>query len=58
MFERLSDVKLAFTTVPIYTIEPLNNGHVGDDCFVHYSEVVPSSEVLTVVGRGHAVCPL
>ena len=38
------------------------NGHVGDECFVHYSEVVPSSEVLTcilytVVGRGHAVYP-
>ena len=44
------------------TVAPPNNGHVGDECFVHYSEVVPSSEVLysmhTVVGRGHAVCPL
>ena len=28
------------------TVEPSNNGHVGDECFVHYSEVVPSSEVL------------
>ena len=25
------------------------NGHVGDECFVHYSEVVPSSEVLTCI---------
>ena len=24
---------------------PLNNGHVGDEHFVHCSEVVPSSEV-------------
>ena len=31
------------------TVEPLNNGHVGDECFVHYSEVVPSSEVLTCI---------
>ena len=48
--------------VQSYTVEPSNNGHIGDECFVHYSEVVPSSEVLTciytVVGRGHAVCPL
>ena len=28
-----------------YTVEPLNNGHIGDDHFVHCSEVVPSSEV-------------
>ena len=28
------------------TVELLNNGQVGDGCFVHYSEVVPSSEVL------------
>ena len=26
-------------------MEPLNNGHVGDECFVHCSEVVHSSEV-------------
>ena len=31
------------------TVEPSNNGHVGDECFVHYSEVVPSSEVLTCI---------
>ena len=30
-------------------VEPPNNGHVGDECFVHYSEVVPSSEVLTCI---------
>ena len=29
----------------MYTVEPLNNGHVGDEHFVHCSEVVPSSEV-------------
>ena len=29
----------------LYTVEPLNNGQVGDERFVHYSEVVPSSEV-------------
>ena len=27
----------------MYTVEPLNNGHFGDECFVHCSEVVPSS---------------
>ena len=32
-----------------YTVEPPNNGHVGDECFVHYSEDVPSSEVLTCI---------
>ena len=26
--------------VPLYTVEPLNNGHIGTDHFVHYSEVV------------------
>ena len=31
------------------TVEPPNNGHVGDECFVHYLEVVPSSEVLTCI---------
>ena len=28
-----------------YTVEPPNNGHVGDEHFVHCLEVVPSSEV-------------
>ena len=27
------------------TVEPLNNGHSGDERFVHCSEVVPLSEV-------------
>ena len=31
------------------TVEPPNNGHVGDECFVPYSEVVPSSEILTCI---------
>ena len=45
------------------TVDPPNNGHVGDEQFVHCSEVVPSSEVemygqlmegassLSIVGR-------
>ena len=32
-------------SVLLYTVEPLNNGHGGDEHFVHCSEVVPSSEV-------------
>ena len=31
--------------VNVTTVEPPNNGHVGDECFVHCSEVVPSLEV-------------
>ena len=45
----------------IHVVEPPNNGHVGDECFVHYSAFVPSSEgsnMHTVIGRGHTVCPL
>ena len=37
------------------TVEPLNNGHVGDEHFVHCSEVVPSLEVEMYgqyIGRG------
>ena len=37
------------------TVEPPNNGHVGDEHFVHCSDVVPSSEVEMYgqyVGRG------
>ena len=37
------------------TVEPPNNGHVGDEHFVHWSEVVPSSEVEMYgqyIGRG------
>ena len=33
-------------------MEPLNNGHVGDECFVHFSEVVPSLEVRTIYRQG------
>ena len=42
------------------TVEPLNNGHVGDEHFVHCSEVFPSLEVemYVCIGRGQAVCPL
>ena len=28
-----------------YTVELLNDGHIGDEHFVHCSEIVPSSEV-------------
>ena len=41
-------------------VEPLNNGHIGDEHFVHCSEVVPLSEVEMYgqyIGRG-TVCPL
>ena len=34
------------------TVEPPNNGQVGDGHFVHCSEVVPPSEVEMYVGRG------
>ena len=27
-----------------YTVEPPNNGQVGNERFVHFTEVVPSSE--------------
>ena len=33
------------TYIYIRTVEPPNNGHVGNEHFVHCSEVVPSSEV-------------
>ena len=39
----------------MYTVEPPNNGHVGDEHFVHWSEVVPFSEVEMYgqyIGRG------
>ena len=41
------------TCIP--TVEPPNNGHVGDEHSVHWSEVVPSSEVEMYgqyIGRG------
>ena len=37
------------------TVEPPNNGHIGDEHFVHWSEVVTSSGVETYgqyIGRG------
>ena len=33
-------------------MEPLNHGHIGDEHFVHCSEVVPSSEVEMYIYRG------
>ena len=33
-------------------MEPPNNGQVGDEHFVHCSEVVPSSEVWTIYRQG------
>ena len=36
---------LFICSIDMYTVEPPNNGHVGDEHFVHRSEVVPSSEV-------------
>ena len=38
-------VSVNMTFLCIYTVEPLNNGHGGDEQFVHCSEVVPLSEV-------------
>ena len=34
--------------VNVTTVEPPNNGHIGDECFVHCSEAVPSSEVTCI----------
>ena len=55
-------VNLATTgkTACMNTVEPLNNRHVGDEHFLHCSEVVPSSEVemYMYTGRGKTVCPL
>ena len=43
----------------VYTVEPPNNGHIGDKSFVHCSEVFPSLEVeWTIKGQGRTVCPL
>ena len=36
---------LTFVQGYLSTVEPLNNGQVGDEHFVHCSDVVPSSEV-------------
>ena len=40
----------------VYTVEPPNNGHGGDEHFVHCSEVVPSSEVLPLSTIISLVC--
>ena len=41
-----ADPQLALHAQVLYnTVEPPNNGHIGNECFVHCSEVVPSSEV-------------
>ena len=61
--EKAATGKNSLTSVCIYmyTVEPLNNGHGGDEHLVHCSEVVPLSEVyrnVWTVGRGQAVCPL
>ena len=32
--------------IVIATVEPLNDGHIGDEHYVHCSEIVPSSEVV------------
>ena len=29
---------IVHTFIYIHTVEPLNNGHVGDECFVHCSD--------------------
>ena len=45
----------------VYTVEPPNDGHIGDKHFVHCSVVVPCSEVEMYgqyIGRGRGVCPL
>ena len=47
--------------VKVCTMEPPNNGQVGDEYFVHCSEVVPSLEIEMYgqyIGRGWTVCPL
>ena len=46
-----------FVCVIIYTVEPLNNGHSGDEHFVHCSEVemyeqlMAGASSLSIVGR-------
>ena len=43
-----------------YTVEPLNNGHIGTDHFVHYKEVVlfRRQNAFTHVGWCIGKCPL
>ena len=57
--ERLSEGPLSET--PLYTVEPLNNGHVGDEHLSIVQRLPFSSEVEMYgqyIGRGRAVCPL
>ena len=46
LFKRLTRQKKREASKKANTVEPPNNGHGGDEHFVHCSEVVPSSEVL------------
>ena len=39
-------------TLLFNTVEPQNNGHIGDEHFVHCSEVVPSEEVDNIGAGG------
>ena len=43
--ERERGIKIKVRKLPINTVEPLNNGHIGTSHFVLYREVVLSSEV-------------
>ena len=43
--ENCNQVRGKLSQATVNTVEPLNNGHVGDEHFVHCSEVVHSSEV-------------
>ena len=38
------------------TVEPPNNGQVGDEHIVHCSEVVPSSEVEICMDNNYRLC--
>ena len=40
---------IAMVRDTLSTVVPPNNGHVGDECFIDYSEVVPSLEVLSCI---------
>ena len=47
------EMSLTLQYSQVTTVEPPNNGHVGDKHFVHCSEVVPSSEkCMDNIGRG------
>ena len=43
MMQSLDILRLALSSAHhFWTLKPPNNGHVGDECYVHYSEVVLS----------------